>query len=145
LRKKNEAATSSSASASAGAATGAGKLTGDIESLEVEPAGYDVKSFIRGRLTPSSVIGGAKGVPMAAVAYKETLATKLHQGLECKACKQVFDTRNELFSHIKTTGHVVVSESDLLDAIGERGLGGGGGSGGKAAARKLKGRAKRLE
>jgi len=144
LRKKNEAATSSSASA--GAATGAGKLAGDIESSEVEPAGYDVKSFIRGRLTPSSVIGGAKGVPMAAVAYKETLATKLHQGLECKACKQVFDTRNELFSHIKSTGHVVVSESeDLLDAIGERGLGGGGGSGGKAAARKLKGRAKRLE
>jgi len=144
LRKKNEAATSSSASA--GAATGAGKLAGDIESSEVEPAGYDVKSFIRGRLTPSSVIGGAKGVPMAAVAYKETLTTKLHQGLECKACKQVFDTRNELFSHIKTTGHVVVSESeDLLDAIGERGLGGGGGSGGKAAARKLKGRAKRLE
>ena len=54
-------------------------------------AGYDVKSFIRGKLTPSSVIGGAKGVPMAAVAYKETLSTKLHQGLECRACKQVFD------------------------------------------------------
>ena len=146
LRKKNEAATSSLSSAAAGASTGVGKLTGDIESSEVEQAGYDVKSFIRGKLTPSSVIGGAKGVPMAAVAYKETLTTKLHQGLECRACKQVFDTRNELFSHIKSTGHVVVSESeDLLDAIGERGLGGGGGSGGKAAARKLKGRAKRLE
>jgi len=137
LRKKTEASLSSAA--------GAVKLHGDIEQAEVEPAGLDVKSFIRGKLTTSShVIGGAKGVPMAAVAYKETLAAKLHQGLECRACKQVFDTRNELFSHIKVTGHVVVSD-DLLDAIGERGLGGGGGSGGKAAARKLKGRAKRLE
>ena len=143
LRKKNEAA---AATLLPGGGKGKQLGTTDTTSSELEPTGTDVKSFIRGKLSVSSVIGGSKGIPMAAVAYKETLASKLHQGLECRACKLVFDSRSELFSHVKATGHSVVKDDeDLLDAIDERGLGGGGGSGGKAAARKLKGRAKRID
>jgi hypothetical protein len=82
---------------------------------------------------------------MAATAYDQTVRNKLAGGLACASCKEIFATRNELFSHIKALGHAVVGGGDLHSAIDERGVGGGGGSGGKAAARKLKNRAKRAE
>ena len=97
------------------------------------------------KIAVPQLTGGAKGRPMAATAYDQTVRNKLAGGLACASCKEIFATRNELFSHIKALGHAVVGGGDLHSAIDERGVGGGGGSGGKAAARKLKNRAKRAE
>jgi DnaJ family protein A protein 5 len=143
LRKKEEAAAKGAGPASAptpakgktprpGASAGAGADGSSTPSFS-DPRKFD----------PALVVGGSKGKPMAARAAAEDVESQLSTGLSCAACKEVFDTRNGLFAHIKATGHAVVKD-DLLGALREGGLGGYGGSGGKAAAKKEKNRAKRM-
>ena len=103
-----------------------------------------VKGFIS-KLGSIELAGGARGRPMAAIAYAQTVAKNMAGGLVCEACREIFDTRNALFAHIKLTGHNAVKDGrDLVDEVDSRGLSGGGGSGGKAAAKKLRARAKNV-
>jgi len=145
LRKKEEAdkarSSGGAAEAPAGPAGGAGR--GGAGGGGDDGAVTDKAAF---KLAAAVLTGGSKGRPMAATAYDLTVRTKMAGGFACASCKEIFVSRNELFAHIKNFGHEAIKDGgDLLAAIDERGLGGGGGSGGKAAARKLKGRAKRIE